>query len=349
MDKINVLITGGGAPGIKGTVYSLKNNWDKRKIKTICVDMDSNAVGQYLCDKFYKVPAGSDPQFIPILLSICEKEDVDVILPQVTAELLKLADNKREFENMGTRIAVSRYEAIKIANNKMNLLGISEKIGVPYPRYYVVRKWDNLIKAADKIGYPFVIKPPEGSGMRGFRVVYRNLNEKDEFFKNKPEASKIGINNLYEIIGDEFPDLLVMEYLPGDEFTVDVLSSRDRIYVVVPRRRIKIRSGITFVGLTEKREDIIRYVEKLTKNIGLEYAHGFQFKLDSSDIPKILESNPRIQGTMVLSTFARANVIYGAVKLALGEDLPEFNPVWNAKLIRYWGAVGLCKDEVIVI
>ena len=349
MNEIKVLVTGGGAPGIKGTLYSLKNNWEKRRIKTICVDMDNNAVGRYLCDKFFRIPAGSDPEFIPTLLSICEKERVDVILPQVTAELLKLSENKKEFENVGVGIAVSQHKAIKTANNKMELLKISERIGVPTPRYFVVRKWDDLIKAAEKIGYPFVIKPPEGSGMRGFRVVYRNLNAKEDFFKNKPDSSKIGINNLYEVIGNEFPDLIVMEYLPGDEFTVDVLSLRDKVYVVIPRRRIKIRSGITFIGLTEKRDDIIRYVKKLTKNIGLEYAHGFQFKLDSNGIPKILESNPRIQGTMVLSTFARANVIYGAVKMSLDEELPELKPVWNVKLIRYWGAVGTWGNEVIIV
>ena len=38
MDDLNILITGAGAPGIKGTLYSLKNNFDNRQINTIGTD-----------------------------------------------------------------------------------------------------------------------------------------------------------------------------------------------------------------------------------------------------------------------------------------------------------------------
>ncbi len=348
MDTIKVLITGAGAPGIRGTLYSLKNNWDMRDVVTIGVDMKNEVVGRYLCDKFYQVPPAESNQFIPALLEICEKEKVDVILPQVTAELLPLAEHKKEFEKSGTKVAVSNYTAIELANNKYKLLKTVRKLNVPYPKFYLVKTWSELEKCAKKLDTPFVVKPPIASGMRGFRIIYESIDRTEFFFKEKPNNSKITMEELYSILGETFPELLVMEYLPGREYSVDILSSKKEVYVVVPRRRDLIRTGITFVGTVEKRDDIIEYSTKITRALGLEFAHGLQFKEDFKGVPKILESNPRIQGTMVLSTIAGANVIYGAVKLALGEEIPEFSVKWGTKLLRFWGGIGI-GDRVIEI
>ena len=73
----------------------------------------------------------------------------------------------------------------------------------------------------------------------------------------------------------------------------------------------------------------------------LKFCFGFQFKLDENGIPKILESNPRVQGTMVLATIANANVIYLSVKSILEEpyEMPEIE--WGTKLLRYWGGIGV--------
>jgi len=65
--------------------------------------------------------------------------------------------------------------------------------------------------------------------------------------------------------------------------------------------------------------------------------------------PVLLESNPRVQGTMVMSTFCGANIIYSSVKALLGETIPEFEINWNTKLYRYWGAVGVNGEDVIKI
>ncbi len=346
---IKVLITGAGAPGIRGTLYSLKNNWDRRKIITIGVDMREDVVGKYLCNSFYKIPPANDQSFISTLLEICEKEEVDVVLPQVTDELPYLSRYKGQFEEIGVKVAVSEYTSIELANNKYKLIQIARKVKVPAPKTFLVKSWSDLEKAVEKIGYPFVVKPAVSSGMRGFRIVYESLDKKLIFFNEKPDSTKITIDELYNILGENFPELLVMEYLSGKEYTVDVLSTKEDVYVVIPRSRDQIRTGITFAGTVEKRDDIIDYTKRLTKALALEFAHGFQFKEDNEGTPKIIESNPRIQGTMVLSTVAGANVIYGAVKLALGEDIPEFKVRWGTRLLRYWGGIGVYDGITVEI
>ena len=73
MDNITVLVTGAGAPGIKGTLYSLKNNFDNRKVTIIGTDIQSEVVGKYICDKFYRIARPNNLQYLEQLLSICKK------------------------------------------------------------------------------------------------------------------------------------------------------------------------------------------------------------------------------------------------------------------------------------
>lgn len=345
MDAINVLITGSGAPGIKGTIYSIKNNFDSREIKTIGTDIKNNVVGKYFCDKFYQIPRPLDPGYLEQLLSLCKKEHVDVLLPQNTSELLVLAENKKKFEVIGTKVTVSDPEAITIANDKFKIMQFAKKIKIPTPDFYLVTDFDKLLECAMKLGWPekaVVIKPPMSNGMRGVRIIDESANLKESLYLDKPTNLYLPMDFLKSIIGFSFPPLLIMEYLPGDEYTVDILNA-DKI-TVVPRKRNVIKSGITFEGMVENNEEIVNYSRKLAEKLNLKYAFGFQFKLDNDNIPKLLESNPRIQGTMALSTFSGANVIYGSLKYALGENVPDFYINWGTKILRYWGGIGL-RDE----
>lgn len=346
MDPLTVLVTGAGAPGIQGTLYSLRENFDKRSIRTIGTDINEEVIGAYLCDNFYQISRPSEKSYLDQLVSICEHEDVDVIIPQNTLELSVLAEKRSLFSHIGTLIAVSDTSAISIANDKYRLMQMAEKIGVPTPESFLVDNSDALNRAATMLGWPekrVVVKPPLSNGMRGVRIIDESLDLKRLFYSEKPTSLFVKIETLNEILGSNFPPLLVMEYLPNAEYTVDVLKARK--YTIIPRRRDLIRSGITFHGTVEYREDLIDYTQTLSEATGLDYAFGFQFKMDEYGIPTLLESNPRVQGTMVLSTFAGANIIYSAVKRALDEDVPDFKIRWGTKFLRYWGGMGIWNGE----
>ncbi|KKG29105.1 ATP-dependent carboxylate-amine ligase [Methanosarcina mazei] len=348
MDDITVLVTGSGAPGIKGTLHSLKNNFDSRNVKTVGTDIKNNVIGKFLCDRFYQISRPSSPEYLEQLLSICKSENVDVLLPQNTSELLVLSQSKKEFGSIGTNVAVSDKESITIANDKYKLMELAKNIGVPTADFYLVNTFDELIKYATKLGWPekpVVIKPPLSNGMRGVRIIDESIDLKVSLYSEKPTNLYLNMSFLKQILGSSFPDLLVMEYLPNDEYTVDILNSGT--ITVVPRKRNIIHSGISFESTVEKNELISQYSIMLAKELKLKYAFGFQFKLDENNVPKLLESNPRVQGTMVLSTFAGANIIYGAVKSALKETVPAFDIQLSTKILRYWGGIGINDTKVL--
>lgn len=350
MNSLNILITGSGAPGIKGTIYSLKNNFDNREIVIIGTDIRDEVVGKYLCDKYYVIPRASNgKKYLDALLSICVEEKINIVIPQNTAELCLLASNKNKFGELGTSIICSSEDSIKVANNKYELMRICIDLNIPTGKFCLVNDFDKLVNFAKELGWPnkkIVVKPPVSNGMRGLRIVDESKDLKRLFYEEKPTSLYIRMEDLRRILGDNFPDLIITDYLPGEEYTVDVLRTSKDI-TVMPRKRDLIRSGITFNGTTEFNEEIIEYCKRISEKMNLEYCFGFQFKLDENGIPKILECNPRVQGTMVLATFAGANIIYGAVKSILGEEIPEFDIKWGSKILRYWGGMHVFENELI--
>lgn len=349
MDDLTVLVTGAGSPGIAGTLYSVRNNFENRKIRTVGTDIKSQVAGRYLCDSFYTISPPSREAYKSDLFTVCKKEAVDVILPQNTAELPVIARLKKEFSEIGTNVAISDSKAINIANNKYSLLKLAKKAGIPVPRFFKVTTFSELEKHSTQLGWPeipVVIKPPQSNGMRGVRIIHESVDRKKLFYKEKPDHLFAKMDEMQEILGEKFPDLLVMDNIPGPEYTIDMFHA-DKLMVALPRRRDAIKSGITFHGIVEKNENIIEFSRILSENINLSFAYGFQFKLDSTNTPIILESNPRIQGTMVLSTFAGANIIYASIKAALSESIPDFQINWNTEIIRYWGGIGISSEKII--
>jgi carbamoyl-phosphate synthase large subunit len=352
MNKLKIIITGAGAPGIGGTIYSLKNNFDNRSIEIIGTDINDNVVGKYLCDNFYTIPKASNKSdYLEALNIISDIEKPDIIIPQNTSELETLADKIKDFEDKGIKIIVSNANSIQRSNNKYTLMELCRKSGVSYPEYRLVDNIFDLENSLKELGWPgnrVIIKPPVSNGMRGFRIIDEKFDHKKAFYSEKPDNSIIGFNDLRKTLGGNFPELLVSEYLPGDEYSVDILRTIDRIEVI-PRKRTLIRSGITFNGNLEENAGMINTSIKLSGLLNMEYCFGFQFKMDNNNIPQLLECNPRVQGTMVMATIAGANLIYGAVKYALNEPIPEFVIDWNSSFYRYWGGIGLNNNRVNVI
>tara|TARA_B100000579_G_C22770942_1_gene823921 strand:+ start:215 stop:1270 length:1056 start_codon:yes stop_codon:yes gene_type:complete len=351
MDSLNILITGAGAPGIKGSIYSLKNNYDKRKVMIYGTDVKDNVVGKYLCDHFYTISHSSKSQnYINDLIDISNKNNIDIIIPQNTLELELLSRNQKVFQSINTKVIISNNQSIINSNNKLLLMKKCEELNIPVGKYYIVNNKNSLINKAKLLKWPenkLVVKPPLSNGSRGVRIVDEKTDLKNLFYNEKPSSMYTNLDMLVKVLGEEFPDLIITEYLPGFEYTVDVFKG-ESMYII-PRKRYSIKSGISFDSVLEKSSKIISFSKKLSNNLQLEYCFGFQFKMDENNIPKIIECNPRVQGTMVMSTMAGANIIYSSVKHAIGEKVPNLNINWDTRFTRYWGGVSINKKEIKII
>ncbi|MGB8490974.1 MAG: ATP-grasp domain-containing protein [Bacteroidales bacterium] len=341
LKSIRVFITGAGAPGAPGIIKSLRKVRE-RTIKVFGGDANlGTSVGAGLLDKAFQIPIAESPEYIDKVLDICKNEKIDVVIPLVTRELMVFARNKKLFAQNGIYVSVSDPEAILIANNKYLLMKFCRENEIPVPEFHLARSLDEFREAAVRLGYPknkICFKPPVSNGLRGFRIIDEEHDRLYSLLYEKPNNIYIGLDEFISICdsGKSFPDLIVMEYLPGDEYSVDVLADDGKFFSAIPRSRDHIKMGISFVGTVIDDKEIAEYSRRIVEGLKLNGNIGLQFKRDLNGIPKIIESNPRVQGTIVLCTAAGENMVYEAVKIGIGEkpDKPEIN--WGVKMIRYW-------------
>jgi carbamoyl-phosphate synthase large subunit len=349
LKPIRVFITGVGAPGAPGIIKSLRKVTE-RKIEITGGDANlSNSSGAGLLDRTFSIPFPESPDFIDKVLSICTNEKIDVVIPLVTRELMVFAENKERFALKGISVSVSDPEPLRIANNKYLLMKFCRENNIPTPDFRLVNTLQEFRDGAAQLGYPpekICFKPPVSNGLRGFRIIDDSHDRMHTLMNEKPNNIYIGFDEFVSICNsaDYFPELLVMEYLPGEEYSVDVLADNGRFISAIPRSRDYIKMGISFAGTTVNDMEIIRYSKSVVEGLKLHGNIGLQFKRDKNGVPKIIESNPRVQGTIVLCAAAGENMVYEALKTGIGEKpvIHEIN--WGVKMIRYWDEIFLDKD-----
>lgn len=354
----NILITGAGAPGIAGTIYALRNNPDNRDFNITTTDIKNDCTGKYMSDNFYTLPEPESPEYEEAVKKIIKKENISIILPQTTREIEFYSKNRKRFADLNVGVVVSEYPGIQRANDKYLIIEACEESGVAYPQYFLAKSIKELETSIKSLGYPqrkVVIKPRHSNGLRGVRILSEEGLSFQKYLYEKPFELGMDMESFMKIFSgitsEEFPELLVTEYMPGDEYSVDLFRN-NKGSVIIPRLRKSIRSGISFETKVDlSQTELIKFSGLLASHLDLIYCFGFQFKLDTEGVPKILESNPRVQGTMVASVFAGFNMIYYAVKECLGEEvnLDAVRLIDKSEFKRYWGGIGISENGYSVI
>lgn len=340
-------MTGAGAPGAAGIIKCLGQ---EKSFHVIVADANSNAAGKHLTDNFETIPLATDSSFAQTVLTICKRKNIDIVLPLVTKELIPFANHKAEFEATGIKIPISPVASLEIANNKSSLYEFLQWRGMTVPDFRVVDgsaplSIDQFKEAAKELAYPdkpVCFKPSVSNGSRGFRIISEQMNELDLLFNHKPTSVYITFNEAVRILSSGvFPELLVSEYLPGDEYSVDCLANQGEAIIVAPRLRKKMINGISVEGEFVQEEKIIAYCKQIIHELKLHGNIGIQVKQSGNGSFLILEINPRVQGSISAGLGAGINLPVLAIKKELGLPISpeELTVKWGTKFSRYWEEV----------
>jgi carbamoyl-phosphate synthase large subunit len=313
---LKIVLTACGCPGASTLIRMLKNNAE-RSIEIIGTDIDPEAIGKFFADKFYQVPPGISTEYIPSMLEIVEKERPNIVFPESSYEVYPLACHKSQFEELGTEVLVSDPKPIEVSINKHTMYEIlRQETNINLPKYFSAESLDQFLTSIQKLGYPekpVVFKPHIGKGSRGVRIIDPKINRKRMLMERKPISKYMSIEEFKEIFStkDDFPKLLVMEFLEGMELTADSLAIEGRELLTTVKTVEQARWGVIVKGQLVEREDLVAQTRKILKAIPLSYCINVQF-IDG----KLIEINPRV------STFLYQRHLlapYLAIKLALGE------------------------------
>lgn len=332
-------MTGGGAPGAAGIIHCLKK---QEGLTITAADANATSIGKFLAHDFCQVPLASDPRFIDTVLTIAREKKIDIILPLVTRELLPFSNNISLFESQGTKVLVSPASSLAIANDKSRLYQFLEWRGIAVPAFRVVETVEQFREAVEQLGYPakpICFKPSVSNGSRGFRIISEQMNDLDLLFNHKPQSTYLRFDTAIEILSSgKFPELLVSEYLPGEEYSVDCLVKQGEPVLIVPRLRKRMINGISVEGEFIHDQSIIDYCTRIVSELKLHGNIGVQVKKSERGQFLVLEINPRVQGTISAALGAGINLPVLAVKQELGMPISqnELRIKWGTKFVRFW-------------
>ena len=343
MKNIKVIVTAAGCPGASTFIHWLKEKVTERRIEIVGVDMDKEAIGRFLAHKFHVVPAANSPDYIPAIHALIKSENPDIFFCVSTPETPVIAKHKVELEALGTKVIVSDPESVRIAENKYLLYSALKNVeGVRVPDFRYPRNLDEFVQAAKDLGYPkrrVCFKPHVSKGSRGYRIIDDTISRKDLLLNYKPDSLYISMQEIRAIFECEpvFPDLLVMEFVEGEEIDAMTLSHSGEALLVTCKTRESSRAGVVTRAELVSRPELVTACNRIIKKIPLNYNSGMQFKGG-----RLIEINTRV------STFIYQDDMiepYLSIKLALGEISHEEVRAYQSRIqfgrrmIRYMDQV----------
>ena len=343
--NIRILMTSCGGLVFPGMVECLRVE-KEYAFHIVGVDMDSNAVGAHFVDKFYTVPSGVDPSYPWKIIEIAQKENIHVILPLSDEELISLSKYRDEISGKGIVLLCSEFKAVETASDKGKMLNFLKERNVPVPEFYVPNSLEELDEAVESLGYPgkeIVLKPTKSRGGRGFWI----LSEKYE----GPQLI-LGSQYLqhlpYPVIRSffcepaSFPEIIVMQYLRGPDFNVDVLSWQGEILYCIPMQRLVPDAGPVQVGRIVQDHSIDEMVKQIVAAFGFSYNINVELAYANKSekgIPLVYEINPRASGPIAANRKAGVNLLLNGILLSLGYRFPKKLTYKEIMMQRCWREV----------
>jgi len=214
-------------------------------------------------------------------------------------------------------------DAIEIMGNKSSARQAMKKAGVPIvpgtkdPVYNA----KEAVKAADKIGYPVMIKASSGGGGKGMRVA----QDKDSFefqfdMAQRESANAFGDDTMYLEKYIENPKHVEIQIMADNHGNVVSLGERD---CSVQRNHQKLVEEAPSPAVTpEIREAMGAAAVLAAKAVGYVNAGTVEFIMDASGNYYFMEMNTRIQVEHgVTEMVTGTDLIIEQIRVAAGEPL----------------------------
>ena len=152
--------------------------------------------GKFVFENYIpNIPFVSDNAFIPTLKKIVKECHIDAIYPAMDTVITETKLHEKE---LGCTVIASPYETTKIClSKKLTYEKLRNVLNVP--KIYE----SNNIPIEE---FPVFVKPVVGYGAKGTKILYTQ-EDVNTYLKDKK-------------------DMLIVEFLPGEEFTVDCFTDK---------------------------------------------------------------------------------------------------------------------------
>ncbi len=317
--KKSVLVVGSGpiriGQGVEfdyATVHCVKA-LQKMGYEAIVINSNPETVSTdfSVSDKLY-----FEPLNIEDVLNVCDLEQPEGVIIQFggqTSINLAAGLEKHGIKILGTSVAdLNRAEDRELFDQVVKELGLKQPQGITTTTH------DGVIKAAQKLGYPVLVRPSYVLGGKAMEIVY-NQAELEDYLHNHVD------------IASSHP-ILVDDYLDGRECDVDAICDGKEVLIPGIMEHIEhagVHSGDSMAVYPAQTFSpaIKQKIADITKKLALKLnCHGIMNLqlIERGGEIYIIEVNPRASRTVpFLSKITSIEMAQVATRVIMGESLKE--------------------------
>lgn len=318
-DRKKVLVLGSGpiriGQGIEFDFCSVHSTWEFKRLgyETVIINNNPETVSTDfdIADKLYFEPL--TPEDVESIVDIEKPDGAVVQFGGQTA--IKLTQSLMK---MGVPILGTDAKDVDAAEDRELFDEILEECEIPRPRGETVYKAKEAKEAANRLGYPVLVRPSYVLGGQGMQIA-TNDNDIDGFME------------IINRIAQEHP-ILVDKYILGKEIEVDAVCDGKDILIPGIMEHIEragVHSGdsisvypVQSLSDTVKSK-IVEYTKRLAKALHIKGMINIQFIADGEDV-YVIEVNPRSSRTVpYISKVTGVPIISLATRAICGESIKD--------------------------
>jgi len=318
-DRKKVLVLGSGpiriGQGIEFDFCSVHSTWEFKRLgyETVIINNNPETVSTDfdIADKLYFEPL--TPEDVESIVDIEKPDGAVVQFGGQTA--IKLTQSLMK---MGVPILGTDAKDVDAAEDRELFDEILEECEIPRPRGETVYKAKEAKEAANRLGYPVLVRPSYVLGGQGMQIA-TNDNDIDGFME------------IINRIAQEHP-ILVDKYILGKEIEVDAVCDGKDILIPGIMEHIEragVHSGdsisvypVQSLSDTVKSK-IVEYTKRLAKALHIRGMINIQFIADGEDV-YVIEVNPRSSRTVpYISKVTGVPIISLATRAICGESIKD--------------------------
>lgn len=319
-DRKKIVVLGSGpiriGQGVEFDYSTVHAIWSIRKAGYEAIIINNNpetvSTDHTTGDKLY-----FEPLTVEDVMNVLDLEKPDGVIVSLGGQTaINLAE---PLAALGAPIIGTDIDAIRNAEDRGCFEAIMEKLQIPQPEGVAVTDIEDGVKAAEKIGYPVLVRPSYVLGGRAMQIV------------SNEEQLRHYLHTAVEV-NVEHP-VLVDRYIMGKELEVDAICDGENVFVPGIMEHVEhtgVHSGDsisvypTFSVSQAVKQTILDYTVRLGKEIGIKGLYNIQFIVDGKDDVYVIEVNPRSSRTVpFISKATGVPLAHIATQVMLGQTLPS--------------------------